>query len=100
MWLPGPADAFLLPAASRQDAVAVGVELDAVPPLAPPLVGLVGVVEVEVAGELLAEGERGGSLRLALRPLEFGLHDEMIRAPGVREVDVLQIQRLEAVPPT
>lgn len=63
----------------------------------PPFIFLVGVVKVHIAGELFAEAKSGSSLVLVLRPVELGLDDGMLRAPGICEVDELQINRLEAV---
>lgn len=75
----------------------MGVHLDPVALLVTPLVLLVGVVEVDVAGELLPEAEGGAPLRLVLRAVQLGLDDEVVRAPRVGEVLKLQIDGLKAV---
>lgn len=53
----------------------------------PPFIFLIGVVKVQIAGELFAEAEGGRSLGLVLCLVEFGLDNEILRAPGIREVD-------------
>ena len=98
--LPGPADAVLLHPATGQHTVGVGVVLDAVALLVAPLVLLVGIVEVHVAGELLAEAEGSAAFRLVLGLDELGLDDGMFMAPRVREVHILEVHRLKAVLPT
>lgn len=95
--LPWPTDAIFLPAASWKDTVGMWVKLNTVTLLVSPFIFLVGVVKVHVAGELFAEAESGRSLGLDLCPVEFGLDDEILRAPGICEVDIFQIYRLKTV---
>ena len=98
--LPGPADAVLLSPATGKHTVGMGVVLDAVPLLVAPLVLLIGVVEVHVAGELFAKSEGCAAFRLVLRLDERGLDDRMFMAPRVGEVHILEVHRLKAVLPT
>lgn len=63
----------------------------------PPLIFLIGVLKVHVAGELFAKAKSCRSLRLVLSPVEFRLDNKILWAPGVCEVDKFQIQRLKAV---
>ena len=98
--LPGPGDALLLLHAPGQHAVGVGVELDAVALVVAPFVLLVGVVEVEVTRHLLPEAESSGALGGVLRPVQLGLDDGILGAPGVGEVNVLEVNRLKAVLPS
>lgn len=56
-----------------------------------PFIFLTGVVKVHIAGELFAEAESGRSLGLMQCLLKFGLDDEILRAPGICEVDEFQI---------
>lgn len=52
-----------------------------------PFILLIGVVKVQIAGELFAKAESSRSLCLVLCLVEFGLDDEILRTPGVCEVD-------------
>lgn len=63
----------------------------------PPFIFLIGVVKVHIAGEPFAKAESSRSLSLVLCPVEFGLDDEILWAPGICEVDKFQIHRLKAV---
>ena len=78
----------------------MGVELDAVSLVVAPFVLLVGVVEVEVARHLFPKAESCGALSGVLRPVQLGLDDAVLGAPGVGEVDILEVNRLKAVLPS
>ena len=65
-----------------------------------PFVLLVGVVEVEVARHLFPKAECCGALSGVLRPVQLGLDDAVLGAPGVGEVDILEVNRLKAVLPS
>lgn len=95
--LPWPADSILLPPALWKYTVSMWVVLYTVTLLVTPLVFLIGIVKVKVAGNLFAIAEGGRSLLLVLCPLEFGLDNKMFRAPGICEVDIFQVNGLKAV---
>lgn len=78
--------------------MAVGVELNAVSLLMAPLVFLIRIVKVHIARKGFAEAESSRAFGLVLRPVEFGLDDEMFGAPGIGEVDKVQVQCFKAVP--
>lgn len=69
----------------------MGVELNAVTLLVAPFIFLVGVVKVEVAGHLFTKPESSGTFSCALYPVEFGLDDVILGAPGIGEIDKLEI---------
>lgn len=98
--LPCPGDAILLLPALGQHTVGMGVELDTVALLVPPAVLLLGVVEVDVAGELLPEAECRTSFRLVLCLSEEGLLNDVSWTPGIRDVNILQVHRLKVVLPS
>ena len=78
----------------------VGVQLDAVALVVAPFVLPVGIVEVEVARHLLPKAESSGALCGVLRPVQLGLDDVVVWAPGIGEVDILEVNRLKAVLPS
>lgn len=63
----------------------------------PPLIFLIGVVEVQVTGEFFPKAKRSRTLCLVLCPVEFGLDDIILWAPRIGEVDEFQINGLKAV---
>lgn len=75
----------------------MGIKLNSITLLVAPLVFLTGVVKVHIARELFAKAECSRSLRLVLRPVKFGLDDEMIWAPRIGEVHIFQVYRFKAV---
>lgn len=77
----------------------MGVELDTVALLVPPAVLLLGVVEVQVAGELLPKAERRAPFRLVFSLAEEGLLNDVSWTPGIRHVYKLELHRLKAVLP-
>lgn len=76
------------------------VELNTVALLMSPLIFLIRIVKIDKTRELFAIAEGGRTLRRMFRPVEFGLDDEILGAPGICEVDVFQIHTLKAVVPT
>lgn len=95
--LPWPTDANFLSPAFRKDTVCMGIKLNSITLLVAPLVFLTGVVKVHIARELFAKAECSRSLRLVLRPVKFGLDDEVIWAPRIGEVHILQVYCFKAV---
>lgn len=63
----------------------------------PPFIFLTGVVKVHIAGKFFAKAKCGRSLCLVQCPVEFGLDNKILWAPGICEVDELQIHCLKAV---
>lgn len=75
----------------------MGVQLNTVTAFMPPLIFLIRVVEVHIAGELFPKAEGGRTLRLVLCPVESGLDDGILWAPRICEVDIFQVYGLKAV---
>lgn len=62
-----------------------------------PLIFLIGVEKVHIAGKLFAKAESSSSFRLVFCPVELRLDNEITGAPGICEVDKFQIHGLKAV---
>lgn len=65
----------------------------------PPLVVLIGIVEVQVFGKLLPKAEGSTTLSFMLRPMQLRLHNSVFWAPGVGKVNIFQINGFKAVVP-
>lgn len=63
----------------------------------PPLVLLIGVVEVQIARKFFSKAEGSTAFCFMLRPGESGLFDGMMFTPRVGEVDIFQVYGLKTV---